>query len=428
MRCTLPLLVIGAACGDNHVAITAPADAPTAAYQECAVTSGTAVAMRKIVWGCYVEGAPAFPGCVDQSVTLVTSPPHDPRLFLLGQFGTIRIVKAGVLVPEPFLDLTTVASPLLVDVEGCPGCELGVLGLVFDPSYAETGTFYVSYTASNPGDPDWPYLDVVVRYRASDDPDRADPASAELVLAIPDYAANHNGGMMEFGPDGYLYISTGDGGDSYDDHHTAQDPHALLGKMLRIDVHTTPYSIPIDNPFSDGVAGAREVFMLGLRNPWRFAFDRATSDLWIADVGQALWEELDVIPRIEQRGANLGWSAYEGNQCLNGPCDVTGKRFPDDARSHDDGWCAIIGGEVYRGSCYPDLVGAYFYTDYCKHGLAAARHSSSGITITDLPGDFPEHPTSLHGDAAGELYLADTDGNVFHLEGGPAASMLDTAE
>jgi hypothetical protein len=253
----------------------------------------------------------------------------------------------------------------------------------------------------------------------------ADPASEEVILAIPDYASNHNAGMIEFGDDGYLYVSTGDGGGGFDPNRNGQSTTALLAKILRLDVdHPAsgkPYGIPADNPFVSG-GGAPEVFVYGLRNPWRWSFDAATGDMWIGDVGQTAQEELDFLPAGHQAGKNLGWSMYEASDCVgNYTCDPTDKVFPVDARDHvTTAWRAIIGGQVYRGQCYPDLVGQYFYTDYLAGGLSRATRDATGnVTITDLAGTFPSNASSLHAAARGEMYLTTTDGDVYHLEAAP---------
>jgi glucose/arabinose dehydrogenase len=359
---------------------------------------------------------------VGDAAMLVTSPPGDPRLFVVEQRGAIRIYDHEQLRPTPFLDISHQNQGPVV-----AGGELGLLGLAFHPQYAQNGQFFVWYTTTIGGAP---YADVLARYQVSaSDPDRADPAGA-IVLSVPDPYANHNGGMLEFGADGYLYAGTGDGGDAGDPQRNAQNPSALLGKILRIDVdHRAAgkeYGIPADNPFGN------EVFMLGVRNPWRWSFDRATGDLWIGDVGQNATEELDVVAAGQQRGANLGWSVYEGQACCmtqgdhcqqrgaQQPCSPGNLVFGLDHRTHASGWTAIIGGQVYRGSCYPDLVGWYFYTDNGHGGLARARlRADRTLEIVDLPGSFPRSPASIHADARGELYETDTAGNVYHLEAGP---------
>ena len=411
------LLGIAAGCGDNHPAREDDGPGDDAGTR-CRAVRGTTVSLRRVAAGCSDADAPASPGCIDGPAMLVTSPPGDDRQFIIEQVGRLRILEHERLRPAPFLDIVETADPPLVAVS-----ELGLLGLAFHPQYATNGTFFVYYTSPNPADPQNPYFDLVMRYSTSIDPYQADPASGVIVLAIPDFAGNHNGGMIEFGPDGYLYIGTGDGGNAYDPHRTGQDPDALLGKILRIDVdHPLPgkqYGIPADNPFAAG-GGAPEVFISGVRNPWRFAFDRKTSDLWIADVGQDAIEELDVLRAGEQVGKNLGWSMYEGSTCLHPPCDPAVVTMPPHERTHASGWCSIIGGQVYRGSCYPDLEGKYFFTDFCAHGLSTAELRTDGtLDVVDLPGTYPKEPASIHDDSAGELYLTTTRGSVYHLEAGP---------
>ena len=348
---------------------------------------------------------------------LVTAPREDPRLFVVEQQGRIRIVdETGALLPAPFLDMTE-------GYELAAGGESGLLGLAFHPQYDRNGQFFVFYTTND--------ANIVARCAV-------DPANKNLaaggcatVLSIPDFASNHNGGMIEFGPDGYLYIGTGDGGGGGDPHQNGQsltngapqaDSVALLGKMLRIDVDRSSsgkaYGIPGDNPFAIGGA-APEIYMIGFRNPWRWAFDRETGDLWIGDVGQDLVEELDAIPHGQQKGKNFGWSMYEGDSCFREPCNRTGMVFPQEQRRHADRWTAIIGGDVYRGTCYPDIVGWHFYTDNGAGGLYRARLLADGtIEKATVVGTFPSSVSSIHGDARGELYLTTTEGSVYHLAAG----------
>jgi glucose/arabinose dehydrogenase len=229
--------------------------------------------------------------------------------------------------------------------------------------------------------------------------------------------------MMEFGKDSYLYVGIGDGGGN-GDIFRSQDTNLLLGKILRIDVdHNAAgleYAIPVDNPFSSG-GGRPEIYMLGLRNPWRWSFDRETGDMWIGDVGAATIEELDVLAPDEQRGANLGWSTWEGSTCFRAPCDTTGFSFPKDERERTaTGWKSIIAGQVYRGTCFPDIVGWHFYSDNVVGGLVKARlRSDHTLEIVDLTGTFPTRPVSLHEDARGELYMTDLLGVVYRLEAKP---------
>jgi glucose/arabinose dehydrogenase len=419
-----------AACGDNH---RRPVDAASGegdgeTGQPPAVTCpvhGRNVSSRRVAYGCGVAGAPAAPGCIaGTAATLVTSPPDDPRLFVVELQGRIRVIAGGALRGEPFLDISrNSGGPVNADGLG----ELGLLGLAFHPGYATNRQLFVFYTMDNPDRADAmnPYLDVLVRYTASAaDPDRADPASATPVLAILDPFSNHNGGMIEFGNDGYLYISTGDGGGAAglpaDPYNHAQDPHELLGKILRIDVdHRLPgkeYGIPLDNPYASGTFGAGEVWVLGLRNPWRWSFDRATGDMWIGDVGASTVEEIDMLPAGHQAGVNLGWPTWEGDTCYAPPCDRAGKVFPIDNRNHATGFWAITGGQVYRGSCYPDLVGTYLYTDTgYAYIQGATRRPDGSFEIAQLSKDYNYGPASLHAGPRGELYETDIYGNVWQL-------------
>lgn len=354
-------------------------------------------------------------GRVGGAALLATSPPDDPRLFVLEQGGAIRIISAEQLLPAPFLDLSADASGPVA-----AGGEMGLLGLAFHPSYATSGVFFIFYTTRQPGNA---LRDVLARCTVSaESPDRANPACTE-VLSIPDFATNHNGGMIAFGKDGYLYIGTGDGGGSGDPQRTAQDLDSLLGKILRIDVDAPapgqPYGIPSDNPYAGG-GGRPEIFITGVRNPWRWTFDRETGDMWIADVGQGAIEELTVLRPAQQRGADLGWSTYEGTACFRQPCDAGAMVFPQDERRHADGWESITGGQVYRGTCYPDLVGWYFYADYVKGAYAKARlRADDTLEVVDLEGSFPGNPASIHEDARGELYVTTTAGTIHHIEAGP---------
>ena len=369
------------------------------------------------VAGTRVEMRPV--GQVADAVVLVTSPPADPRLFVVGQRGAIRIISAEQLLPAPFLDLSE-------DARGpvAAGGELGLLGLAFHPAYATSGVFYVFYTTRQPGDV---LRDVLARCTAdAADRDRASPKCAE-VLSIPDFAANHNGGMIEFGRDGFLYVGTGDGGGGGDPQRTAQDPGSLLGKILRLDVDHPggglEYAIPPDNPYAGG-GGRPEIFMSGVRNPWRWTFDRQTGDMWIADVGQGAVEEVDALRPAQQKGADLGWSMYEGDTCYRPPCSPGTLVFPQHVRLHSDGWESITGGQVYRGTCYPDLAGWYFFGDYAKGAYARARlRADDSLEVVDLGGDgdgaLPANPASIHEDARGELYVTTTAGTIFHVEAAP---------
>lgn len=320
------------------------------------------------------------------------------RLFVLEQVGRIRIVEDGELRPEPFLDV----SDRLV-----AGGEQGLLGLAFHPGFVSNGRFFVNYTDVN-GDT------VVAEYGLdAADPDRADPASERVLLRIDQPFANHNGGNLAFGPDGFLYVGTGDGGSAGDPMGNGQRLDTLLGKILRIDVDDRsdgrPYAIPPDNPFV-GREGARpEIWAFGLRNPWRFSFDREGGDLWIGDVGQASVEEIDRAPWGEP-GVNYGWNTMEGRACFapEAGCDQTGLTLPVAVYGHDEG-CSVTGGFVYRGEGWPDLVGAYLFSDFCSGTIWAldARRPGAGATALLETG---RAISSFGEDEAGELYVTDLAG------------------
>ncbi len=336
------------------------------------------------------------------SPVYLTAPTGDTaRLFVVEQSGQIRIVQHGQLLPAAFLDIHT----RLVS-----GGEQGLLSAAFHPSYATNGYFYVNYTDLN-GDTR------VERYTVSAaDSNLADTATHKLIIFIPQPYTNHNGGLVMFGPDGMLYIGMGDGGSGGDPQNRAQSPDSLLGKLLRIDVDAgDPYAIPAGNPFATS-GGAKEIWALGLRNPWRFAFDRAAGLLYIADVGQGAWEEVDVQP-ASQGGLNYGWRIMEGAHCYNpSSCSSTGLVLPAVEYDHSNGQCAIIGGFVYRGTRFPALAGQYFYADLCAGWVRSFSYAGGAVTgQTSWNLDLsPGSPLSFGEDARGELYLL-TGGGVYRI-------------
>ncbi|HYC32471.1 MAG TPA: PQQ-dependent sugar dehydrogenase [Gemmatimonadales bacterium] len=344
-----------------------------------------------------VAGGLAFP-------LYLTSPPGDGRLFIVEKGGRIRVVKDGALLSAPFLDLSARVST---------GREQGLLGLAFPPDYGTTGRFFVHYT-DPAGDTR------VSSFQVSADPDVADPATESVVLAVDQPFDNHNGGQLAFGPDGYLYVALGDGGGSNDPLATGQSFGDLLGSILRIDPRGgTPYVVPADNPFV-GVEGASpEVWSYGLRNPWRFGFDRATGDLYIGDVGQSQWEELDYASALDGagRGLNYGWSLMEGAHCLTGDgCDRSGLVLPVIEYGHGSG-CSVTGGYVYRGSAIPALQGHYFYADFCS-GFVRSFRLEGGVVVeeADWPSLRPGGGVPSFGeDSAGELYVVAEDGRVLKI-------------
>lgn len=330
------------------------------------------------------------------------------RLFIIEQDGRIRVVSGGVLQATPFLDLTGKVARI--------GSEQGLLGLAFPPGFSADQHFYVDYT-NLAGDT------VIARYQVSaGDPNVADPASEEVLLTVDQPFTNHNGGQLVFGPDGYLYIGMGDGGSGGDPQGNAQNTNSLLGKVLRIDVEggAVPYGIPPTNPFVGDPGGRDEIWALGLRNPWRFSFDRTTGDLWIADVGQASREEVDFEPAASGGGRNYGWNRYEGSLAYpigSVPTPTTGLTFPVHEYDHTTGGQSITGGFVYRGTQQPAFAGLYFFADFVRGKFWAmdpADHSVQTVLDTDML------PSSFGQDQTGEIYVAD-------FASGTVSQVLDAA-
>jgi glucose/arabinose dehydrogenase len=330
----------------------------------------------------------------------------DARLFVVERGGSIRIIHGdGTTDPTPFLDISGLITA---------GGERGLLGLAFHPDYAENGYFFVNYT-------DLDGNTVIARFTVSDsDPDVADAGTPKLILSIDQPYSNHNGGDLKFGPDGYLYIGTGDGGSSGDPDNNAQDLSSLLGKMLRIDIDNgTPYSIPSGNPYIENAEAADEIWASGLRNPWRFSFDRETGDMWIADVGQNSIEEVNFIPVDSSAGMNFGWRCYEGEETYNASDCVAESEywFPQYQYYHStDNGCSVTGGFVYRGVEFPSLDGYYFFTDYCND-ILYSLHDSSGQWVLTKHGQYSGNNFSTFGeDWNGEIYVAGiSSGTVYKL-------------
>ncbi len=325
------------------------------------------------------------------------------RLFVIEKEGRIRIVADGQLAPEPFLDITGIVSSR--------ANERGLLGLAFHPDYDANGRFFVFYTQLRGAT-------VVAEYRVSADPDRADPESAQVLLTQAQPFANHNGGMVTFGPDGMLYVGLGDGGAAGDPQNHGQRLDTWLGTLLRLDVSEPGvYRVPSDNPFV-GVPEARaEIWAYGLRNPWRFSFDRATGDLYIADVGQNSYEEIDFAPASSTGAENYGWKLMEGFSCfVEGSPDCNSPRFtPPIAVYGRDGGCSVTGGYVYRGAAHPALVGAYVFGDYCSGNVWTLRRDAAGAWQMTLQGEVDARITSFGEDEAGELYITDDAGRLLRL-------------
>ena len=343
--------------------------------------------------------------------TFLTAPPGDTgRLFVTERIGRIRLLKHDVLQARPFLDIAGKMSSADED---------GLYSMAFHPQYASNGKFYVFFTNLD-GDIR------VVRYLVSSNPDSADESAADTILAVPHPLAgttlpfgNHHGGQLQFGPDGMLYVSLGDGGCCGDPLQNGQNKHTLNGKILRIDVDgPIGYSVPTDNPFFNDTSFSPETWAWGFRNPWRFSFDRLTGDLYIADVGQDMWEEVDVAAAPNAgKGLNYGWSIMEGTHCYSGSCDPTGFTPPVLEYAHSNGACDVQGGYVYRGTLVTQLTGRYLYADYCA-GFVRSFTYSGGVATAgrDWPGIAPSNGVVSFGeDARGELYIMTYGGTVYRI-------------
>lgn len=318
----------------------------------------------------------------------------DERLFVMEQGGVIKIVQPdGTVNPTPFLDISNLTNG---------GGERGLLGLAFDPDYATNGNFYVNYT-NNSGDT------VIANYTVSANPDVAN-TQGTILLTIDQPFGNHNGGCILFGPDGYLWISMGDGGSGGDPQDNAQDNNDLLGKMLRIDVDGDQYTIPTDNPFVAG-GGQAEIWSTGLRNAWKFSFDAMNGDAWIADVGQGQIEEINTQP-FSDAGLNYGWRCYEGNNEFNFDNCSTSTEFifPIATYGHTGGRCSVTGGYVYRGAEFPNLIGKYIFADFCTSEFGTLDNNTiswHGSFAGVLPAGFGE-------DVNGELYVAGLQSGIIY--------------
>lgn len=330
------------------------------------------------------------------SPVLAVSPSGDTRLFIVEKTGRIRILENGSLLTRPFLDVSGLVSK---------GSEQGLLGLAFHPDYAVNGRLFINYTDGS-GDTR------IAEYVASADPNRADVASRREILFVDQPSSNHNGGMIGFGPEGYLWIGMGDGGGSGDPSENAQNPNALLGAMLRIDVDgASPYGIPPDNPYAEG-GGRPEIWSNGLRNPWRFTHDGG--NVYIGDVGQNAWEEINVVG-AGVPGVNYGWNPTEGAHCFDPPsgCSVAGLTLPVLEYGHSEG-CSVTGGFVYRGSAIPGLQGHYFYGDFCSGWIRSFVYGGAVTNATDWTSELGTvgSLSSFGVDALGEIYVLSLSGTV----------------
>jgi len=350
-----------------------------------------------------------------------------PGLFIIEQAGVVELLLAGSLQSPPFLDVSSRVTT--------SGNEQGLLGLAFHPDYATNGVFFIYYTEDTAGD------SVIERCtELSGGPNQGDCSAEDIIFTLPQPAANHNGGKIAFGPDGYLYVALGDGGGGGDPNENAQDITDLHGKILRLDVDgddftgdpDRDYAIPPDNPFV-GKAGADEIWAFGLRNPWRFSFDRLSGDLWIGDVGQQDWEEINYEPAGGPGGRNYGWDVLEGFHCFedmpSGSCNDFlngGSTLPVvEIDSSGTGNCSVTGGFRYRGVADPELLGYYVYGDFCSGRIWALRPDCSGGWVNQEVAHTTNQITSFGEDAAGELYLVDrANGTLYLLEAQPAVARL----
>ena len=324
------------------------------------------------------------------------------RLFVVEQGGRIRIFQGGSLLTRAFLDIS--------DLVSTGGSEQGLLGLAFHPDYAQNGQFFINYTDLN-GDT------VIARFLVSpDDPDQAARATQTRLLSIRQPYGNHNGGVLAFGPDGYLYAGLGDGGSAGDPQGNGQSLETLLGKILRLDIDGgEPYAIPTDNPFVTG-GGRAEIWAYGLRNPWRFSFDRLTGDLYVGDVGQNQWEEIHFQPAGSQGGENYGWNYYEGRHIYAGePPANLALETPVAEYAHDQG-CSVTGGVVYRGENLPEWKGIYLFGDYCSGQVWGLLRMPDGTWRQQVLFSGMGRISSFGEDQSGEVYLIDHGGVIYRLE------------
>lgn len=328
------------------------------------------------------------------------------RVFLVEQVGKIWILHDGILQTQPYLDIEDLISPGALTQ---PFSEQGLLGLAFHPDYQDNGQFFVNYTDRQGGT-------VVARYQVDEsNPDIADGASGQILFQLTQPYANHNGGHIEFGPDGYLYIALGDGGAANDPLGAGQNRQLLLGSLLRIDIDSAePYAIPSDNPLVDDAAARGEIWAYGLRNVWRFSFDRATGDMYMADVGQNQWEEINFQPADSAGGENYGWNVWEGKQIFAGG-NAPGHVPPVFDYSHAFG-CSVTGGVIYRGEAIPELQAVYLFGDWCSGRIwglwrdQALTWQTAELLKTDLP------ISSFGEDEAGEVYVIDYGGALYRFD------------
>lgn len=345
-------------------------------------------------------------GGLQNPVNLANAGDGSNRLFVLEKKGLIRVISGGTLQENPFLDISSQV--------GSRGSEQGLLGLAFHPDFKSNGYFYLDYTDTSGNT-------IIARFtadpQASAGDQKGDPASEKVLLTIDQPFSNHNGGHILFGPDGMLWIGMGDGGSGGDPHGNGQSLNTLLGKLLRIDVNRgDPYAIPADNPFASRSSGLPEIWAFGLRNPWQFSFDAQTADLYIADVGQDQWEEVDFLPSgFPDLPANLGWNIKEGSHPFNSVASPPPNLIdPVTEYDHSQG-CSIIGGGVYRGQALPEFNGVYLFGDYCSGTIWGLLHLSSGWQ-SQLLFNTGVQIQAFGTDQQGEVYFVASEGSLYRLE------------
>ena len=338
-------------------------------------------------------------GRISSPIGITHAGNNSNALFVIEQSGTIRILVDGQLLPNPFLDIQAKV--------GAGGNEQGLLGLAFHPNYNQNGAFFVNYT-------DLEGNTVISQFQVSADPFVADPNIETPILRVAQPYGNHNGGNLAFGPDGYLYIGLGDGGAANDPEGNAQNQSTLLGKMLRLDIDNgTPYAIPTENPYANG-DGLPEIWFSGLRNPWRYSFDRLTGDLYIGDVGQNQWEEINFWAANAPGGANFGWDFWEGLHPFEGnPPENFTFEYPIWEYGHDLG-CSVTGGVVYRGSM-PEWQGIYIYGDFCSGRIWGLLRDGTGSWQNTLLFETNFNIAAFGEDETGEIYLANRAGGIYQL-------------
>ena len=372
----------------------APSETPAHTPSTSPISSATELPKpEKYRWEPMISG-------LENPVGLENAGDGSGRLFIIEQDGRILIWKDGTLLKQPFLDIR--------DRVGSNSSEQGLLGLAFHPRYTENGYFFVNYTDKN-GDTH------IARFSVSpENPDLADPGSENPLIFVKQPYPNHNGGSTVFGPDGNLYLGLGDGGAGGDPQGNGQSTETLLGKILRINIDSgDPYAIPADNPFAKG-GGLPEIWAYGLRNPWRLSFDSLTGDIYIGDVGQNKWEEIDYLPAGSSPGANFGWDYREGRHRYEGVYLGTDLIEPVAEYDHSQG-CSVTGGFVYRGVNLPEWEGVYLYGDYCSGKVWGLLHSPDGSWQNALLYETGTHISSFGVDEGREIYLVDYSGNVFRL-------------